>query len=80
MYFKKKAIQVTVVDKPKKTSATPEESHILHPDTVKAIAEVGKSFVKHVALVTIGVYAVIKAVDTASQIAIKKTKSADNDI
>lgn len=82
MFGKKKAVQLTIVDKPKnaKTDDTaPAESHILHPDTVKAIAENGKTFVKHVALAAIGVYAAVKAIDTVSQIAVKKTKSADNE-
>jgi hypothetical protein len=80
--MKKKAVQFTIVDKPKTqkvTDATPEESHILHPDTVKLIAERGIEVVKHVAIAAVGVYALVKAIDTASQIAIKKTKSADNE-
>uniref|UniRef100_A0A8F3E9G0 Uncharacterized protein n=4 Tax=Rimavirus rima TaxID=2560784 RepID=A0A8F3E9G0_9CAUD len=82
MFFKKKAVQFTIVDKPKYPKAndtTPEETHILHPDSVKAIADHGKTLVKHVALAAIGVYAAVKAIDTVSQIAVKKTKSADQD-
>lgn len=76
--MKKKAVQLTLVDKPKTLEdTTPEESYILHPDTVKAIAEHGKTVVKHLAVAAIGVYAAVKAIDTVSQIAIKKTKSAD---
>lgn len=78
MFKKKPAIQLTFVPK-KKADATHEESHILHPDTVDQIAGKAKSVVKHVAIAVIGVYAAVKVIDTASQIAIKKTKSADND-
>lgn len=80
--FKKKAVQITFVDKPKNQKATDtitEETHILHPETVKAIAEHGKTVVKHIAIAAIGVYAAVKAIDTVSQIAVKKTKSADQD-
>jgi hypothetical protein len=80
--FKKKAVQLTFVDKPKNKKAddsAPEETHILHPETVKAIADHGKTLVKHVTLAAIGVYAAVKAIDTVSQIAVKKTKSADQD-
>lgn len=82
MFGKKKAVQLTIVDKPKTKKAddsTLEDSHILHPDSVKAIADHGKTLVKHVALAAIGVYAAVKTIDTVSQIAVKKTKSADND-
>ncbi len=55
------------------------ESKLLHPDTVKLIAERGKDVVKYTALTVVGVYAAIKAIDTASQVIVKKTKSADQD-
>lgn len=79
---KKKAIQLTVVDKPKTKkadNAAPGEDKVIHPDSVKLIAEQGKIVVGYVALAAIGVYAAVKTIDTVSQIAIKKTKSADND-
>lgn len=63
----------------KKENATPVEDKILHPDTVKLIFEQGRKTVKYLALTTVSVYATIKLLDTASQIAVKKTKSADQD-
>lgn len=66
--------------KPKKNEDSPNgEDKVLHPDTVKLIAERGKEVVKFAALTVIGVYATIKAIDTASQVIVKKTKSADQD-
>lgn len=51
----------------------------LTTDTVKLITERGKDVVKFTALAVIGVYAAIKTIDTASQVIVKKTKSADQD-
>jgi hypothetical protein len=67
--------------KPKKNedSSATSEDKILHPDTVKLIAERGKEVVKFAALTVVGVYATIKAIDTASQVIVKKTKSGDNE-
>jgi hypothetical protein len=67
--------------KTKKTNedATPGEDKIIHPETVKLIAERSKEVVKYVALTAVGVYATIKTIDTLSQIALKKTKSADKE-
>lgn len=80
MFFKKKAVQLTFVDKPKSGSNPENEKpHILDHDTVQLIAERSKDVAKYVGLTVIGVYAALKAIDTASQIAVKKTKSADND-
>jgi hypothetical protein len=65
--------------KPKKNEDSPTtEDKILHPDTVKLIAERGKDVVKFAALTVVGVYATIKAIDTASQVIVKKTKSGDD--
>jgi len=52
---------------------------ILHPDTVKLVTERSKDVVKFTALTVIGAYAAIKAIDTASQVIVKKTRSADKD-
>jgi hypothetical protein len=75
----KRGIRITL-DKTKKTeNSTPGENEIIHPQTVKLIAERSKEVVKYVALTAIGAYAAFKAIDTVSQIAIKKTKSADQE-
>lgn len=73
---KKRAVQVTLVDT---ADVAPGEDKIIHPDTVKLIAERSKDVVKYVALTAVGVYATIKTIDTLSQIAVKKTKSADKE-
>jgi hypothetical protein len=62
----------------KNETLTTGEGRVFHPDTVKLITERGKEVVKYTALTVIGVYATIKAIDTASQVIVKKTKSADN--
>jgi hypothetical protein len=78
--FKKKAVQVTFVDQPRKAeSSTPEKTTSISPETVTLITERAKEVAKFVGLVVIGTYAAIVAIDTVSQIAIKKTKSADNE-
>lgn len=71
--------RIRTVKTPKKNEdPTSGEDKIIHPETVKLIVERGKEAVKYVALTAVGVYATIKVVDTLSQIAVKKTKSADN--
>ena len=75
---KKRAVQVSFVktDEPK---PAPAEDKFLRPETVELITEKTKEVAKVVALTVIGTYAAFKTIDTLSQIAIKKTKSADND-
>lgn len=73
----KRAVQVTFV-KTDDNNSTPGEDKVIHPETVKLIAERTVEVVKYAAVAVVGVYAVIKTIDTLSQIAVKKTKSADN--
>lgn len=73
----KRAVQVSFVRTDDKNTS-PEEDQILRPETVKLIAERTKEVAKYVALTAVGAYAAIKTIDTLSQIAVKKTKSADN--
>jgi len=72
----KRAIQVSYVKTDKESE--PGNDKVLHPETVKLIADRSKEVVKFVAITVVGAYAAFKTVDTLSQIAIKKTKSADN--
>lgn len=74
----KRAVQVTFVKNKDGDSAIGEDK-VLHPDTVKLITERSKEVVKYVAFAVVGVYATVKTIDTLSQIAVKKTKSADNE-
>lgn len=78
--FKKRAVQVSLVDKPKGAkNDNPDDGKKLQPETVAAIADRAKEVVKHVSIAVVGVYAAFKTIDTLSQIAIKKTKSADQE-
>jgi hypothetical protein len=74
----KRSVQVSIVKTPQDDSA-PEEGKYLHPDTVKLITERGKEVVKVLAIAVVGIYAAVKIIDTASEVVIKKTKSADNE-
>jgi 3D (Asp-Asp-Asp) domain-containing protein len=76
---KDRAIQVKMVKTPKDGDSSTNSHITVDPETVKLIAERSKEVLKVGAAVVIGIYAAIKAIDTASQIAVKKTRSADND-
>jgi hypothetical protein len=76
---KKRAVQVSFVKTDKAKDATPDEDKFLRPETVKLIAERSKDVAKYLALTAVGTYAAFKTIDTLSQIAVKKTKSADNE-
>ncbi|AVD99459.1 hypothetical protein SEA_BING_37 [Streptomyces phage Bing] len=56
----------------------PGEDKILRPETVQLVAEKSKEVAKYVALTAVAAYAAVKTIDTLSKIAVKKTKSADN--
>lgn len=77
--FNKREARIRFVKTDKNEGSTTEETKILHPDTVKLITEQAKEVVKFAALTVIGVYATVKAIDTASQVIVKKTKSGDNE-
>jgi NADPH-dependent 7-cyano-7-deazaguanine reductase QueF len=55
-----------------------EKKKIFTEDAVNLITERGKDAVKFLAIAVVGAYAAVKTIDTVSQIAVKKTKSADN--
>lgn len=76
--FKNREARIRFVKSDKTEDSTHGEDKILHPDTVKLIAEQGKKVVRYVAITVVGAYAVVKTIDTLSQIAVKKTKSAEN--
>ena len=69
-------IRFTKVDENEEPT-TPKEK-IFTPDAVKLITERTKEVVKFTALAVVGTYAAVKTIDTLSAIAVKKTKSADN--
>jgi hypothetical protein len=65
-------------EKIEKDEDAPAKEKIFTEDAVKLITERGKDAVKFIAIAVVSTYATIKIIDTASQIAVKKTKSADN--
>jgi hypothetical protein len=73
---KKRSVQVTLVKTPK--TGEPDEDKKIHPDTVNLVTEKTKDVVKFLALTAIVAYGAVKAIDTMSEVVIKKTKSADN--
>lgn len=80
--FKRRAIQVSVVKtSPKKgeDSETPTMASAIGESSARLVNELAKDFVKYAAGAVVGVIVIAKAADTLSQIAVKKTKSADND-
>lgn len=76
---KKRAIRITLDKTDDQKNTTPGEDKFLRPETVQLIAERTKEVAKYVALTAVGVYATVKTIDTLSQIALKKTKSADKE-
>lgn len=79
--FRKRAIQVSVVKtNPKKTEdSEPTMASAIGESSARLVNELAKDFVKYAAGAIVGVIVIAKAADTLSQIAVKKTKSADND-
>lgn len=77
----KKALQISVVNQPKtdEGAVCEENKKIIDPETVRNITEQGKEFAKKLALIAIGTYAAIKAIDTASQVIVNKSKNGKED-
>lgn len=66
------------IEKDDVKAANTGDDKMPNPETVKLIAERGKDVARYVAITAVAAYAAIKTIDTMSQIAIKKTKSADD--
>lgn len=78
--FKNRAIQIKAVKTEESdTTTTSVMEDILNPDTLKLLEAHGKKFMKHLAITVAAVVVGIKIADTLSEIAVKKTKSADNE-
>jgi len=79
--FKRRAIQVSVVKTdPKKTDGSdPTMASAIGESSARLVNELAKDFVKYAAGAVLGAVVVYKFADTLSQIAVKKTKSADNE-
>lgn len=78
--FKRFAIQTQIVKAPKKTEdSDPTMASAIGESSARLVNELAKDFVKYAAGAIVGAVILYKAADTLSQIAVKKTKSADND-
>lgn len=73
---KKRAVQVSFVKTDK--DAAPSEGNAIQPETVALISERAKEVAKFVAITGVAAYAAVVTIRTLSEIALKKTKSADN--
>ena len=74
------AIQTRFVKTPKKTEdSEPTMASAIGESSARLVNELAKDFVKYATGAVLGGIVVYKAVDTISQIAVKKTKSADNE-
>lgn len=79
MLFNNREARVRFVKTDRKEDDAPTMEEVLNPDSVKLIEEAGKRFVKYVAITVAVTAAAIKVADTLSEIAVKKTKSADKE-
>lgn len=70
-------IRVAKTDEGVNEETTPTLEQVLNPDSVQLIEETGNRFVKNLAITVVAVVAAVKIIDTLSEIAVKKTKSAD---
>jgi hypothetical protein len=81
MFLKNRELRIKLskANKADETTAPRTMDEILNPDAVKLINEHMTKFARNLAI-TVGVVIVgIKVADTLSEIAVKKTKSADNE-
>jgi hypothetical protein len=78
--MKRFAIQTRLVRTPKKTeNSDPTMADAIGESSARLVNELAKDFVKYAAGAIVGAVVIIKVADTLSQIAVKKTKSADNE-
>ena len=75
---KQRAIRISLDKDDRNGKTAPGEDKVLRPETVQLVAEKSKEVAKYVALTAVAAYAAVKTIDTLSKIAVKKTKSADN--
>lgn len=73
---KKRAIKISLDREDGHKESTADEPFI-RPETVKLAAEKTKEIAKFVAITAVAAYAAVKTIETISEIALKKTKSAD---
>lgn len=79
MFFKNREVRIKL----SKTNDPDDHEYtsmddVFTPDNAKLLEETGKKLAMYSALAVTSVIVVFKVADTLSQIAVKKTKSADN--
>jgi len=78
--LKRYAIQARLVKNQKKTEdSDPTMADAIGESSARLVNELAKDFVKYTAGAVAGAVVLYKVVDALSQIAVKKTKSADNE-
>lgn len=77
MFLNNREIRIKVAKTPQNENEAPEMEERIYVDPEK-IAKIAKDLVKHTAIAVGAVLVASKVLDTLSEIAIKKTKSADN--
>lgn len=75
--FKNREVRIQVAKKNDDNVDAPTLKEVLTPDSAKLIEETGRKMMKNLAITVVAVVAAIKLADTLSEIAVKKTKSAD---
>lgn len=75
---KQRSLRISLDKDDRNGKTAPGEDKVLRPETVQLISEKSKEVAKYVALTAVAAYAAVKTIDTLSKIAVKKTKSADN--
>lgn len=73
---KKYAVQTKLVKTDEKNK-NQEEKKFITPEAAEIISKHAKDLVRYTSLFVVGVYAVVKTIDTASQVTIEKTKNAN---
>lgn len=77
--LKNRELRIKMSKAPRNEDDNPITEEIINPESAKLIEETGRKLIKHFAVTVVTVVVVIKAIDTLSEIAVKKTKSADNE-
>lgn len=75
--FKNRELRIRVAKPEEADQPLPTMEQVINPDSIQLIEEAGERFVKRLAITVVAVVAAIKLADTLSEIAVKKTKSAD---
>ena len=81
MFFKNRELRISAVKKTKKDgNDTPETMETcIGESSARIVKDLGKELLEKAAITAVVVIAAYKAIDTLSQIAVKKTKSADKE-